>query len=265
MNTAAAAGQAGFAAALLDASLPCPPGLKAWNGSDPAARFAVHRNNVVCSLVDALAETFPVVQALVGEDFFRAMAREFVAAHPPRTRVLAHYGDELAGFVERFAPARGLPWLADVARLEHARVRAFHAADTPALGPAGLAAALAAGGDDAGALRLACHPSVGVVDSAHAVVSLWAAHQGDDPGAALVAVDCDAPEAALVVRAGLDVLVLRLPPGAAAFVAALQGGEDLAGAASHGEAAAGCFDLAAALALLVAHAAIAAPQNGGPP
>mgnify|MGYP001390820627 CR=1 FL=1 len=43
-----------FAAALLDAERAVPSGLVAWNGSDPARRFAIYRNNVVVSLVDAL-------------------------------------------------------------------------------------------------------------------------------------------------------------------------------------------------------------------
>jgi hypothetical protein len=36
-----------FANALLNAELPCPSGLKTWNGSDPSTRFAVYRNNVM--------------------------------------------------------------------------------------------------------------------------------------------------------------------------------------------------------------------------
>ncbi|MBP8278840.1 MAG: putative DNA-binding domain-containing protein, partial [Propionivibrio sp.] len=39
--------QTTFAAALLDPDLAPPNGLIAWNGSDPARRFAVYRNNVV--------------------------------------------------------------------------------------------------------------------------------------------------------------------------------------------------------------------------
>jgi hypothetical protein len=34
---------------------PAPTGLCSWNGSDPAQRFAVHRNNVLAGLSDALA------------------------------------------------------------------------------------------------------------------------------------------------------------------------------------------------------------------
>ena len=51
-----------FAAALLDPDLPAPAGLTTWNGSDPARRFRVYRNNVIISLIDALADSFEVTQ-----------------------------------------------------------------------------------------------------------------------------------------------------------------------------------------------------------
>ena len=89
MNT-----QAKFAAALLDPACPCPSGLKTWTGGDPARRFQVYRNNVVASLIDALADTFPVTLELVGDTFFRAMAGVFVRGCPPRSPILAFYGDD---------------------------------------------------------------------------------------------------------------------------------------------------------------------------
>ena len=91
-----------FARALLDPALPCPDGLRAHNGSDPAVRFAVYRNNVVTSLVDALADGFPVVRQLVGDEFFTAMARVHVARHPPRSAVLSDWGDAFAAFIDDF-------------------------------------------------------------------------------------------------------------------------------------------------------------------
>ena len=98
--------QAEFAAALLDAERPVPAGLCAWNGSDPARRFAVYRNNVIVSLVAALADTFPVLRQLVGDEFFDAMAGLYVRAHPPTSPVLAHYGEGLADWLAAFEPAR---------------------------------------------------------------------------------------------------------------------------------------------------------------
>lgn len=256
MRPALALGQAEFAAALLDPDRPCPPGLRAWNGSDPAVRLAVHRNNVMASLIDALGESFPVVQQLVGEDFFRAMAGLFVRRSPPRSRVLALYGQDLPRFIADFEPARSLPYLADVARLEAARVRACHAAEAQPLAPHAVALALSSG-ERAGGLRLVCHPSLASIASAHAVVSLWAAHQHDEGiEAALQGVDVDAPENALVLRQGLDVLVLRAPEGAAAFVAALLEGASLSDAAAAATDRAPAFELAATLRLLLAHGAL---------
>ena len=79
--------QAGFANALLAPERPLPPGLIAWNDSDPALRFGVYRNNAAVSLTEALAGGFPVTRALVGDAFFEAMARCFVAEHLPRSPI----------------------------------------------------------------------------------------------------------------------------------------------------------------------------------
>jgi len=244
-----------FAEAVLAAEPLCPPGLMAWNGSDPAQRFAVYRNNVMVSLIDALADSYPVTQDLVGEEFFRAMARLFVRTHPPRSPVLALYGAGLAEFIEGFAPAAVLPYLADVARLEMLRVQAWHAADAAPLGLADFAAllenapALAATGFD-------LHPSLAVLRSAHAVVSLWAAHQAQDGTPDLTAVDPALPESALVLRIGLDVEIRRIPCATAQFILHLQQGLAFGAAAQFALDTEPAFDLPAVLGMLICGGAI---------
>lgn len=209
--------QRAFALALTGVDAP-PAGLATWNGSDPAQRFAVYRNNVIVSLVDALENAFPVVAELVGADFFRAMAREFAREHPPRSAILARYGDALPAFVEMFAPARALPYLADVARLEIAWTQAFHAADATPLAAKDFARHAA---EDVLAARAALHPSVRIVSSGHAVASIWLAHRGDGD---LARVDPFVGEYALVARPALEVRVRRLDPGDFVFLRALAGG-----------------------------------------
>lgn len=247
-------GQGALAAALLDPALPAPAGLRTWNGSDPLRRLAVYRNNVVSSLVDALADTFPVTQALVGPEFFRAMAAAFVRRHPPRSCILAHYGDEFGDFIARFEPAAALPYLPDMAHLEHARLQACHAADAPAIAPAALAQALADSNALAG-LRLVWQPSLRVIVSPFAVVSLWAAHQTQG---GLNAFDVDPAEQALVLRDGLDVLVLPAGPGLARFVTLTQVGAAFGAAAAEAIAFDADFDLGAGLSLLLHHGALVA-------
>lgn len=248
--------QADFAACLLDPARPAPAGLRAWNGSDVSARLAVHRNNVVSSLIDALADTFPVVQAMVGAEFFRAMASVFVRRSPPRSPILARYGDSFPDFVAHFAPAQAVPPLADLARLEAARVRAHHAADAEPVDAGTVARAMAAG-DRIGELRLQLHPSVSLIESPHAVVSLWAAHQGEGEG---VVPAVDRAEGGLILRAGLEVVVLALPRGACAFIDAVQGGRPLGEAASRALASDAAFDLSWTLSLLLSHGALVSLQ-----
>jgi hypothetical protein len=245
-----------MARALLDPTAALPPGLRAWNGSDPAVRFDVYRNNVTTSLVAALADTFPVVSELVGSDFFGAMAREFVRRHSPASPLLAEYGSTFARFIEGFEPAGSVPYLADVARLEFARVQAWHAADAAALDATTIAGKLA----DTPALPAACmvlQPATAIIASPFAIVSLWAAHQGHGD---ITQVDPLVPQAALVLRENDEVIVLGLPHANAFFIAKLASGhmlgEAAAAAAQHRGGDGQPFDLSAALGLLLAHGAI---------
>jgi hypothetical protein len=218
----------GFGAALLDAELPPPDGLRVPEGDALARRFAVYRNNVLVSLVDALAARFPVTERLVGTDFFRAMAQAFAAAAPPRSPLLTAYGDGFADFIAAFPPAAALPYLADVARLEAARTRAYHAADVAPLPEAAVRALAARDGEELLATRLTLHPSAEVLHSPFAVATIWAAHQGADVPCGL---DSEGPEDVLVARPEAEVEVTRLPPGGALFVGALADGANLADAA----------------------------------
>ena len=208
-----------WAAALLDPGLPVVSGLTAWNGSDPASRFAVHRNNVMSSLIDALAQTFPVVLALVGVEFFRAAAAVFVRNFPPTSKVLAGYGGAFPEFLSTFPPAQGVPYLPDVAVLEMARVKAYHAADAAPVSETAVMEASSMG-DAIRQLQFVLHPSLSVFDSRFAAVSVWAAHQITGE-VELHGFDMNVAESALVFREGLGVAVLPVSAGMAFFTRAL--------------------------------------------
>ena len=237
-----------FAAALLDRSKPVPEGIR----SRPERRFAVYRNNVYVSLVEALATRFPVCRALVGEEFFRAMAREFVASHPPRSPVLMTYGDDFGDFIDGFPPAMPVPYLADVARLEAARTRAYHAEDAEPLAPAAFAGISPAA---LPAIRLVLHPSLELLTSLFPVVSIWRAHQ-DGAGMTLQSLDLSAGEDALVLRPRLEVETCRLPAGAYRFLRALSAGRVLGEAAADARAAEPGFDLVSSFAMLIQSGAV---------
>ena len=112
------------------------------------------------------------------------MAGLFVQAYPPTSPLLNEYGSDLAAFIQGFAPAASVPYLADVARLEHLRINAYHAADTPVAEPQAVIDQLQQL-PSLGNVRLHLHPSVSTLQSNYAVVALWAAHQTTDTVASL--------------------------------------------------------------------------------
>jgi hypothetical protein len=245
MNPASAAVQESFARALLDADRPVPSAVTSHSARAPQKRFAVYRNNVMAGLVDALRTQFPATERIVGDDFFAAMARVYVVTEPPRSPILVSYGDGFPGFIASFAPAADVPYLGDVARLEVARTRAYHAADAAPLDPSCWQ------GLDPGTLlgaRIALHPAVQILRSAHPIVTIWSMNAGE---AALASIEDCGAEDALVVRPQLDVQVRRLPVGGAAFLGALATGATLGDAAVSAAAGYPEFDLAANLAGLI--------------
>ncbi|WP_181702942.1 DNA-binding domain-containing protein [Chthonobacter albigriseus] len=217
-----------FAAALLGPVATTPKGVTTARGRSDAARFAVYRNNVFVALVDALAARFPVTLRLTGEAFFRAMARAFAADHRPESPILARYGDRFPDFVEGFPPAAGVPYLADVARLEAAWTDAYHAADAPALPAERLGDWLPA----TLTRPVDLHPSAHLIRSSHPVGSIWAAHAEAEVGP----IPSWTAETVLIVRPDADVQVHRLPVADSVFAAALFAGRTLADAAEDASA-----------------------------
>ncbi|MEI9987268.1 MAG: DNA-binding domain-containing protein [Aliidongia sp.] len=168
--------QAEFVAALLDPTLPAPSGLAGPPGSVRVERFAVYRNNVAVGLIEALRSGFPVVNRLVGEEFFTAMARLHALRCPPSSPVLLAYGGDFPAFIAEFEPAATLPYLADVARFEWLWLEAFHAADADPLAIEDLRRVPV---DRLPGLRLCLHPSTRIVELAHPALAIWRAHQDD--------------------------------------------------------------------------------------
>lgn len=239
---------------LLDPDIPVPTGIVTWNGSDAKHRIAVYRNNVVVSLVDALADTFPVTQGLLGEEFFRTIAREFARVNPPRSPVLAFYGRQFPAFITEFPPASNLPYLADVARLDLAYVDAFFSAEAAPVDLAVLASKLQER-HKLPDLALILHPSLRVLSSSFAIFSLWAAHQNDFD---ISSVDAHMPESVWVLRNQQRVKVLRMSEGDCRFISALHGNYHLGAAAEMASDADPEFDLTRSLTVLLREQAVIA-------
>jgi hypothetical protein len=234
--------QQSFAATVLGSPGEKPIGLRAVTPARAESGLAVYRNNVMSGLIKVVAARFPAVRRLVGDDSFFESIRRFIAAEPPRSPLLLDYGDGFPQFLRRLGDDIGC--IADIADLEVARGKAYHAADAAPLAPQAFAAIPA---ERLAGLRLTLHPSVSLLQSRFPIVSVWHAHQelGD------ATLRQSRPEAALIARPMLEVEVWNLPPGGFAFLTALSRGATMAGAAEAAIDTAPDFDLAVNLALVI--------------
>lgn len=173
-----------------------------------AAGLAVYRNNVRAAYFRALSDAFPVVERLVGAEFFRYLAHKYFHACPPSSPLVARYGDALPAFLESFAPASGLPYLADIARLEIAWLAAYHAADARSLSPREIFDIISAAPDRA---RFSFHPSMRLLASPYPVHEIWRRNRENDLAQTALP---PGGECVLIVRPEESVQTRKLPDDA---------------------------------------------------
>ncbi|MDZ7823153.1 MAG: DNA-binding domain-containing protein [Ahrensia sp.] len=234
-----------FAAGLLNPAVPTPQFVLGPDGAKADKRYNVYRNNVTVSLINAVVDIFPAVQSIVGEDNFRFLAREYVRAHPPSSPLLFLYGQDFAAFVAQFEPAKEIPYLADIARIERCWLTAYHAADIAPLDIAELSKVDTA---SIGDLRFAMHPATGIVASNYPVHDLFLMHRGFMEKAP---VDMTNAQSIMLTRPQNDTQVVLLDAGQCAFFTAIEAQKSLGEAAGEGIKTDPNFDLNTAIQMLI--------------
>jgi hypothetical protein len=220
--------------------------------------FAVYRNTVFKGCVDALRANFPTVERLVGMGWFRSAALIYAQAIPPEDARLLLYGATFPAFLAAFEPARELPWLADVARLDRWWVEAHIAPDEPVLS----AAEVARYSPEEFTRRvLKPHASARWAwFGAHPVYTIWRANR---EAVALPEPLVWRSEGALLLRAGANVTWRELGPGACALLDACAAGREVGGATLEALEAEPAVDLATLFSELFAEGAFGAAVSTG--
>ncbi|MDE4131988.1 DNA-binding domain-containing protein [Phaeobacter sp. QD34_3] len=235
--------QTEFAEALLAPEAPVPGGLQDAAGRPAGRRFAVYRNNVAASLTEALHEGFPAVASLLGKENMDGLAGIYLRQHPPASPLMMHFGGEFPDFLAGMRQLSHLGYLPDVARLELALRRSYHAADAAPL-PAERLAGLSP--DALMAARLQLAPAVELLRSDWPLFDIWCyATQEGAPKPQASAQDV------LITRPDFDPVAQPLPPGSAQWIAALRVGHSIGEAFETTLEIAPDFDLSAPLALLL--------------
>lgn len=234
-----------FSSLLLDPEIPCPKGLVSPSGKVDAKRFSVYRNNVVVGLTGAIADIFPAIQRLLGEDAFMSLARLFVADYPPTSPLMFKYGAGFAEFLEAFEPLKNYPYLGDVARIERLWLDCFHETDAT---PIALDALAAFPAERLGDVVFVKHPASRLFSSQFAAVSIFSTNR---QGASMEGINPASAEDCLISRPDAQVDVRQIPQAATIFYQTLFDGHTLGEAANIASGQDPEFDISMAISTML--------------
>lgn len=184
---------------------------------------SVYRNNSRASLRTALATVYPVIQKLVGPEFFDYLADRYSRDYPLRRGDLRSFGQHLPEFLNDFEPVSTLPYAVDVARIE----RAYR--DVSRAVPIAVAWSLFSRSsvvNQLGALRFKLAPACRLVRSRYPVFSIWKANQEEYSGDQSISLG-EGPQSVLLVRLAAEVELRSLQSTDAEFVQGLACGATL--------------------------------------
>lgn len=135
--------------------------------------LAVYRNTVIHGAVEALRSNYPVVAQIIGDEMFEGVVVEYASAIPPRSPVLALYGDAFPDWLKQQEWVAELPYLPDVATVERLHVECLMAADAEPQ--------TAGDPSELSGRRLTLHSAVRFTWLQTPGMSIWLAHQQPVP------------------------------------------------------------------------------------
>jgi hypothetical protein len=139
-------------------------------------RLGIYYNNTLLGLTDILIATYPILQKIVGESFFRTIARFYIETNSQNTGNRHAYGVGLASFLRSYEPAASWPYLPDIAAIEWAYFQASIANDAPALDFSELTDLIS---EHPGFIVL-LHPGVHYIELNFNALEIWQEHQRDE-------------------------------------------------------------------------------------
>ncbi len=139
-------------------------------------RFALYRGNIVAIWQQTLANAYPVLQRLLGADFFNDLARIYGQTMPSLSGNLTELGAALPDFIGSLENCRAYPYLSDVASLEWRVHQAYYAEHSTAITLAELATFPP---EQLGELQCRLQPDCALFESPWSVAAIWSAHQNE--------------------------------------------------------------------------------------
>lgn len=95
----------------------------------PREHLVIYRNNIFTALTRALSQCYPLIQMLVGDEYFHYLAQDYIERYPSRSSNIHEYGEYFSDFLHEYVLENKLNYLPDVARFEWSCHQVYFAAE----------------------------------------------------------------------------------------------------------------------------------------
>ena len=152
------------------------------NQSDfrPEQRMEVYRATARSMHVSALMDGFPVCKAVLGDDYFKMLAKSYFLRTPSYSEDMNEYGDSFPGYIAMLIGQRNelkdFVYLVDLARLEWEYQKVYFAPEAFIFNVEKFQEKCRRSGDH---VVLKLQPGIGYISSCFQVFQIWHMHRED--------------------------------------------------------------------------------------
>jgi len=134
--------------------------------------MGIYQQSALANISHSLSLTYPVIEKLVGAEFFVATCRHYIRKNCPKSANMDDYGESFARFLTDFEPAQQLSYLTDVASLEWHFHQSSLADDAPTTDWSTLTQV-----SDLLQLHFSLSPSTALLQSSYPIAKIWQLNQ----------------------------------------------------------------------------------------
>ena len=150
------------------------------SGFQPEQRMDVYRTTARSAHVSALMDSYPVCRAILGDDYFKLLAKSYFLQTPSFSTDMNQYGDSFPGHIAMLIGQRkelkDFVYIIDLARLEWEYQKVYFASDAVIFDIDGFQEKCRHFGDRA-VLKL--QPGISFMSSCFRVFEIWDMHRED--------------------------------------------------------------------------------------
>lgn len=183
-------------------------------------RLQVYQNNTSLILQDLLENSFPILVYLLGDAFFKHMAKSFIHLMPPQSPNMNHYGTLFPSFLESQEALKAHPYIPDIAKLEWLRHESYISPILPAMDAENLQQVAARNNGD---IQLKIQPHVKTLASTYPVYEIWSDIDENGEDATLDNIDLSPQKSyTIIYRQNTQTLVWSVPYAIYIFIKELE-------------------------------------------